>query len=98
MPYSNGKIERFFLSLQKEVLNYYPILTFKKLRSLLIEYKIYYNQYRPHQSINGGIPENIYTDNSLSYKMPDKIQKRMNDNVKTTTFCDSLIKAYSLTD
>lgn len=96
LPYSNGKIERFFLSLQKEVLNYYPMLTYNKLRSLLIEYRIYYNQYRPHQSINGAIPDSIYVDNSLSYEIPGKIQKRITGNIKTRTFCEGLIKAYSL--
>lgn len=96
LPYSNGKIERFFLSIQNEVLNYYPILTFNKLNKILIEYKVYYNQYRPHQSVNGAVPCNVYFDNSLSYKIPDKIQKRIEDRIKTTTFCDDLIKTYSL--
>lgn len=96
LPYSNGKIERFFLSLQKDVLNYYPVLTYNKLSSLLIEYRTYYNQYRPHQSINGAVPENVYADNSLSYEIPDKLQKRITGRIKTTAFCDGLIRAYSL--
>lgn len=95
-PYSNGKIERFFLSLQKEVLNYYPILTYRKMVKLLPEYKIYYNQYRPHQSLDGAAPDYIYANNSLCYKIPEKIQKRISGNVNTVTFCDGLLKAYSL--
>lgn len=63
IPYSNGKIECFFLSLKTEVLNFFPLLTEKRTRKLLQDYQLYYNQYRPHQALGGAIPDKVYNAN-----------------------------------
>jgi hypothetical protein len=55
-PQTNGKIERFWKTLNLEFLEGRTFSTLAKLQAELIEYQIYYNYLRPHQGINGYKP------------------------------------------
>lgn len=55
-PQTNGKMERFFKSLKYELLNYFFLTSAGQLESLVAEYVLYYNHYRPHQGIENAIP------------------------------------------
>jgi len=54
-PYSpnmNAYAERFIRSIRQECLNFFIIFGFEQLYRIVTEYLNYYNNYRPHQSIN----------------------------------------------
>jgi len=56
-PQKNGKTERLNLTLKKEAFgNVVPINIFQSQR-ICREYQNYYNNHRPHQGIEGKIPE-----------------------------------------
>lgn len=61
-PQTNGKIERFWRTLEQDVIEGTTFDTLEDFVKDLFEYMIYYNEYRPHQGLNGNIPVNsIYT-------------------------------------
>ena len=96
MPYSNGKIERFFGSLRTELLNLFPALSIRRIEKLLAEYRIYYNLYRPHQSLHSESPENVYNfgiDTTI-YARPPKTCRTLPDKIKRLKFCKGSLTAY----
>lgn len=95
-PFSNGKIERFFGSLKRDILKLTPVLAVDRLTSLLKDYQIYYNQYRPHQSLLGSTPENVYTHNRIFSIRPLTKEKKLLGKVKRIKFCESILNAYIL--
>jgi transposase InsO family protein len=55
-PQSNGKVERFFRTIDDECLNVWPLFTFTA-RSRAVEHFVwYYNHERPHLSLGGLTP------------------------------------------
>jgi transposase InsO family protein len=96
IPYSNGKIERFFLSFQSEVLHYFPLLTEQKVRLLLKEYHLYYNTLRPHQALDGTVPDNVYYKNQLISGKPPKKNKEIKGSIDKKRFCCGVVNAYVL--
>jgi transposase InsO family protein len=55
-PQSNGKVERFFRTVDDECLNTQPLLTFKARDRALERFIRYYNHERPHLSLAGQTP------------------------------------------
>lgn len=55
-PQTNGKVERFWRTLQEDLLQETDFDTLGELKDELIQYLYYYNNQRPHQGIEGRTP------------------------------------------
>lgn len=55
-PQTNGKIERFWKTLEDELLSGETFETLDELKEHIVGYAIYYNEHRMHQGINNQIP------------------------------------------
>jgi transposase InsO family protein len=55
-PQSNGKVERFFRTIDDECLNVRPLFTFAARSRAVDEFVWYYNHERPHLSLGGMTP------------------------------------------
>lgn len=55
-PQSNGKVERFFRTVDDECLYVQPLFTFGARSRAVDRFVWYYNHERPHQSLNGMTP------------------------------------------
>lgn len=55
-PQTNGKIERFWRTLEEELLEGSSFDSFDNLKDELQGYSLYYNEYRPHSSLDGITP------------------------------------------
>jgi transposase InsO family protein len=52
-PQSNGKVERFFRTVNDECLNVRPLFTFAARSRAVDQFVWYYNHERPHLSLGG---------------------------------------------
>ena len=55
-PQSNGKVERFFRTVDDECLNVRPLFTFRARSRAVEDFVWYYNHERPHLSLGGMTP------------------------------------------
>jgi len=55
-PQTNGKIERFWRTLEDEFIEGSLFKNLEEIKEELLRYLIYYNEHRPHQSIDGKTP------------------------------------------
>lgn len=55
-PQTNGKVERFWRTLQEDLIHETDFDTLEELKDELIQYLYYYNNERPHQGIGGKVP------------------------------------------
>ena len=55
-PQTNGKVERFWKTLNSDMLEDTEFETLEHFKDELLQYLIYYNEHRPHQSLNGKTP------------------------------------------
>jgi transposase InsO family protein len=55
-PQSNGKVERFFRTVNDECLNVRPLFTFRARTRAVDDFVWYYNHERPHLSLGGMTP------------------------------------------
>lgn len=55
-PQSNGKVERFFRTIDDECLHVRPLLTFSARSRAVADFVWYYNHERPHLSLGGMTP------------------------------------------
>src|SRR4029453_16921071 len=55
-PQSNGKVERFFRTINDECLHVRPLFTFPRRSRAVEEFVWYYNHERPHLSLGGMTP------------------------------------------
>ena len=55
-PQTNGKVERFWKTLNFDMLEDTQFDNLEHLKDELLQYLIYYNEHRPHQSLNGMTP------------------------------------------
>lgn len=55
-PQTNGKVERFWRTLNEDLIDGTTFQTIDEFRKELMEYLVYYNYNRPHQSLNGVSP------------------------------------------
>lgn len=58
-PQTNGKAERFWRSIEEDLLHEYVFESVEELEDELLKYVIYYNELRPHQGINGKTPQQL---------------------------------------
>ena len=56
-PQTNGKIERFWRSLNEDLIDGTVFESLEEFKDELQQYLIYYNELRPHQGIGGEIPK-----------------------------------------
>lgn len=56
-PQTNGKVERFWRTLDDDVIDGTTFDDLEHFRRELFEYLIYYNEYRPHQALGGKTPK-----------------------------------------
>lgn len=55
-PQTNGKVERFWRTLNDDMIDGTTFDSLEHFKSELEEYLIYYNQLRPHQGLDGSVP------------------------------------------
>ena len=55
-PQTNGKVERFWRTLNEDLIDGTTFDTLDEFKNELLEYLVYYNHSRPHQSLNGLSP------------------------------------------
>jgi transposase InsO family protein len=67
-PQTNGKVERFWRTLQEDLIRETDFDTLEELKDELIQYLYYYNHQRPHQAIDGKTPVEMCTKNDNSTK------------------------------
>jgi transposase InsO family protein len=58
-PQTNGKAERFWRTLEEDLLFETAFDSPEQLKEELLQYLIYYNQHRPHQALNGKTPAEV---------------------------------------
>jgi len=56
-PQTNGKVERFWRTLQDDLIEGATFNDLEHFSNELLEYLIYYNEFRPHQAINHLTPK-----------------------------------------
>ena len=62
-PQTNGKIERFWKTLKEDFLEESQYNDLEDLKEELLGYLVYYNEHRPHSSLNGSTPKDFMTNN-----------------------------------
>lgn len=55
-PQTNGKVERFWKTIEEDLLAETSFDSIEEFKDELVQYMYYYNYQRPHQGINGKIP------------------------------------------
>lgn len=55
-PQTNGKVERFWRTLQEDLIRETDFDSIDELKDELMQYLVYYNHQRPHQGIDGKTP------------------------------------------
>lgn len=65
-PYDNAPMESFFSNLKREEINSHDFEYFEELQESVNSYMKYYNNYRPHQSLNNKTPNQVEDDYVLS--------------------------------
>ena len=65
-PQTNGKVERFWKTLHDDLIEGTTFDTIDEFRNELLQYLIYYNEHRPHQSLQGLTPKQFLTKNLSS--------------------------------
>jgi len=65
-PQTNGKVERFWRTLQEDLIKETDFDSLEELKDELIQYLYYYNHQRPHQAINGKTPVDMSTKDNNS--------------------------------
>jgi transposase InsO family protein len=56
-PQTNGKVERFWRTLNEDLIEGTYFESIEHFKQELLDYMIYYNQMRPHQALNGKFPK-----------------------------------------
>jgi len=59
-PQTNGKVERFWRTLEDDIIDGTTFDSLDDFIKDVFEYMYYYNEYRPHQGLNGLTPKQFY--------------------------------------
>ena len=65
-PQTNGKVERFWRTLNEDLINGTDFDSLDEFKKELFEYMIYYNEYRPHTAIGGIAPKKFNSNLSAN--------------------------------
>lgn len=71
-PWQNGRIERLFGTL-KQKLDHWRVPNRETLNVSLSEFQFWYNQVRPHQSLYGRTPAEVWSGRDIYRRSPKKI-------------------------
>ena len=86
-PWCNPHVERFNRTLKDEILHRVAIVDNQHVQQLCGEFKNYYNAERPHQGINGNIPNLSVVQVDVDPDLEDlRVEKRHSLNGLVTTF------------
>ncbi|MFH1230309.1 MAG: integrase core domain-containing protein [Planctomycetota bacterium] len=80
--------------LKYELLNLYLFFSKAKVDKLLKDYLTYYNEYRPHEALDGQMPNEVYFRRPRD--KPQKDAKVIKGDIETITLGDGLLKSYRL--
>lgn len=72
-PWMNGRIERFFLTL-KQKLNRWTVPDAQSLEQSLAAFRLWYNAVRPHQSLHGRTPAEVWNGTDVYRRHSTKTQ------------------------
>lgn len=64
-PQTNGKIERFWRTLDEDVIEGATFDNLDHFAQELFEYMVYYNNFRPHQALGGKTPKDFATNKTI---------------------------------
>jgi len=72
-PQTQGKIERFHRTMKNEFLRHHQFKDIHELRVLMSQWRIKYNEHRPHLALNSKCPSEIYIASKRQYseKVPE---------------------------
>ena len=62
-PQTNGKVERFWRTLNEDLIEGTTFESFKAFEEALQKYLFYYNEHRPHQALDGLTPKEFLEEN-----------------------------------
>lgn len=68
-PQTNGKLERFWRTLQEDLIRETDFDTLTELKDGLMQYLYYYNHHRPHQGIEGKTPADMLLKMKILQKL-----------------------------
>lgn len=71
-PWQNGRIERFFGTL-KQKLDRWAVPDFETLQHSLVEFRFWYNAVRPHQSLYGRTPAEVWNSRDIYRRGPKAV-------------------------
>jgi transposase InsO family protein len=83
-PQANAFCERFIGSLKRECLDHSLVLHQRHLKRLVTEYRVYFNEERPHQGIQQRIPNR-----------PDGLPNNRSGVIRSVSFLGGVRHAYS---
>ena len=85
-PQQNGRHERMHLTLKKETTKP-PAFNFLQQQELFDNFIEIYNNHRPHQSLGGLYPAELYTPSARQYRTPDPPEYPFHDRTILVTQC-----------
>jgi hypothetical protein len=96
LPFVNGIAERAVKSVRFEMLNHIQVHYDGELQWYLDQYKIYYNDFRVHQSLDGNTPKAI-SENANEATVID-ISTLGRRKIVRRSFAHGLLNGYVLAD
>lgn len=74
-PQTQGKLERFNRTLKRECISRHGYASMDDWNRCFDEYRSVYNQIRPHDSLDGRVPADVYRLSEKKFAEPDKSYK-----------------------
>ena len=72
-PQTQGKIERFHRTMKSELLKHHQFVNLSEANSKLQEWRLKYNNVRPHEALGMKCPADVYTPSERVYT--DKVER-----------------------
>jgi len=89
--------ERINKTLKYEWLNHIAIIKgFDHLTNICNEFETWYNNWRPHMTLDGILPDDVYHDNKP--EKPKYDDKTIPCNIEQRHFCQGRLMGYRLKD